>query len=467
MSTSLHNPSHILEKLPANVLQLLDRLVRSLSASGGRVYLVGGAVRDAFLGEPSVDLDLEVFSIGVERLEAALSRVCRWDAVGKSFGVYKIRGYTVDVALPRRERKYGSGHRGFRIEADPDATLADAASRRDFTVNAILFDLAERRMEDPLGGIDDLQDGILRHCGPQFDEDPLRVLRAAQFIARFNLTPQPETVKRCRAMSLENLPAERIFEEWKKCLLQGRQISKGLRFLEDCGWIRYFPELEALSGCPQDPEWHPEGDVWTHVGHCLDAFALHRVKDPWEDLIVGLAVLCHDIGKPATTLEVDGRIRSKGHPEAGVPIARTFLERLTGQSRLIEEVLPLVKEHHRPLEFYRARASSAAVRRLALRVKRIDRLVRVARADKGGRPPLPPGPFPEGEWLLRAAEELKLREQAPKPIVLGRHLIAEGLVPSPAFRAILDACFEAQLEGIFDTEAGGIAFLRDYLKNGS
>lgn len=463
----MKNPAQTLEKLPTDLRRLLERLVRSLRDAGGRPYLVGGAVRDALLGIPSVDLDLEVFSLEPPELEATLSRVCKWDAVGKSFGVYKVRGFNIDVSLPRRERKSGTGHRGFQIEADPRATLAEAASRRDFTINAVLFDPASGVLDDPLGGVADLENRVLRHCGPQFDEDPLRVLRAVQFIARFDLEPAPETVDRCRNMRHEDLPPERIFEEWKKCLLQGVQISKGLRFLMDCGWLRYFPELDAMSGCPQDPHWHPEGDVWTHVGHCLDAFARRRLDDPHEDLIVGLAVLCHDIGKPSTTMEVDGRIRSKGHPEAGVPLARAFLERLTRQGRLIEDVLPLVKEHHRPLELYRAGASPAAIRRLALRVKRIDRLVRVARADKAGRPPIPAEPFPEGEWLLREAADLKLREQAPEPLILGRHLIAEGLTPSPRFGEILEACFEAQLDGQFETEAGGIEFLRDYLEKAS
>ena len=162
---------------------------------------------------------------------------------------------------------------------------------------------------DPTGGIHDIQSQTLRHIGPAFKEDPLRVLRAMQFIARFNLKPHPNTLQICRSMRMEDLPPERLFEEWKKLLLQGSDLTAGLTFLKDCGWIKYFPEIEALIGCEQDPEWHPEGDVWVHTLHCLNAFAKERINDNWEDLVVGFAVLCHDLGKPLTTkIGEDGRI---------------------------------------------------------------------------------------------------------------------------------------------------------------
>jgi tRNA nucleotidyltransferase (CCA-adding enzyme) len=254
---------------------------------------------------------------------------------------------------------------------------------------------------------------------------------------------------------------ERLWEEWKKCLLKGQQIGDGLRFLQACGWLQYFPELDALVGCPQDPKWHPEGDVWVHTCHCLDAYAAHRTGDEWEDLVVGLAVLCHDMGKPDTTFTAeDGRIRSPRHDVLGVPVAERFLQRLTRQKKIFEEVLPLVEQHMRPLALYRDGAGDSAIRRLAARVKRIDRLVRVAHADKNGRPPIQPDGFPEGKWLLDKTTELAVQDNAPKPILLGRHLIELGIKPGPHFGQLLDRAYEAQLDGAFSDEASG----RDYLK---
>ena len=226
--------------------------------------------------------------------------------------------------------------------------------------------------------------------------------------------------------------------------------------------VTIFPELEALVDCEQDPEWHPEGDVWVHTGHCMNAFAQKRTGDLWEDLIVGLAVLCHDFGKPMTTYSDDtGRIRSPLHDIEGLPPSQKFLARLTRQKKIFEEVLPLVKHHMRPLALYRDQAGSSAIRRLAARVQRIDRLVRVAYADKCGRPPIPPDDFPEGEWLLEQTRRLDIEANAPRPLLLGRHLLDLGITPGPLFRQLLDQAYEAQLEGLFNDLENGQLFLKD------
>ncbi|MEM8933172.1 MAG: HD domain-containing protein, partial [Acidobacteriota bacterium] len=302
---------------------------------------------------------------------------------------------------------------------------------------------------DPWNGRRDLESGILRHVSPAFAEDPLRVLRGMQLAARFGFDGAPETLALCRSIEPEGLARERIFDEWKKLILAGRQISRGMRFLRASGWLVHFPELAALVHCPQDPEWHPEGDVWTHTAHVLDAFAEHRLGDATEDLVVGLACLCHDFGKPATTHFVDGRWRSPNHEAIGDPPTRAFLGRMTDQRDLIEAIVPLVREHLKPIQLYAAGSGPAAIRRLARRVGRIDRLVRVCRADHAGRPPLS-GDFPAGDWLLDRATTLRLEAEAPKPIVQGRHLIELGLKPGRHFGPILEACFEAQLDGAFD-----------------
>ena len=436
------------------------KLSQSLSRAGGRALLVGGGVRDILLGQPLADLDFEVYGLHADKLQSVLAKDFALDLVGRSFGVLKIKHLAIDVAIPRHESKRGSGHRGFEVHGDPFMSLPEAASRRDFTVNAMALDLLTGELHDPWNGQRDLQTKVLRHVSKKFSEDPLRVLRGMQMAARFDLEPAAETVELCRHIEPEGLAPERIFEEWRKLVLKGAKPSRGLRLLHDCGWLRYFPELEALVHCPQDPEWHPEGDAWVHTLHVMDAFAGQRLGDPWEDLVVGLGCLCHDLGKPLTTHFTDGRWRSPGHEEDGEAPTRAFLARMSEQQKLADEVVPLVREHLKPMVLWKAQAGPAAIRRLARRVGRIDRLVRVAQADHAGRPPLDTH-LEAGVWLIEQAERLALEQAAPKPLILGRHLIDLGLEPGRHFGPMLEALFEAQLDGRFDNVDDGLALARD------
>ncbi len=448
-----------LNALPEHLRGHVRHIASITAAVGGAAYMVGGSVRDALIGLPVKDVDIEVFGLAPEKLRATLRHDYNVIEVGASFGVLKLRGLEIDVSIPRRESKTSPGHKGFAVVGDPAMSLTDAAARRDFTINAIYHDIRRARTMDPLGGLADLATRTLRHCGPAFGDDPLRVLRAMQFIARFGLRPTPETIEVCASMDMEDLPAERLFEEWKKLLLKGRDMSAGLEFLRDCGWIRHFPELEALCGCKQDPVWHPEGDAWTHTLRCLDAYTELRTGDEYEDTILGLAVLCHDMGKPLTTfVDENGRIRAFGHEAAGEAPARAFLGRLTRQKQLVEDVVALVRTHMQPASLHKNKAGQSAIRRLALRV-RIDRLVRLARADMRGTPPKPHDEAP-CDWLLAEAAKLDLHKNAPKPIVQGRHLISLGLKPGPHLGALLDRLFEAQLEGEFHDEQGGVEAAR-------
>ena len=449
-------------------LETVREVARLVRAAGGRALLVGGSVRDALLAggidRASVkDFDLECFGIAPDRLEATLAARFSLDLVGLSFGVIKLHHHDIDIALPRRETKLGLGHRAFEMECDPSLSVKEAAARRDFTVNAIYLDPLTVEVVDPWAGRADLERRVLRHVSPHFSEDPLRVLRGMQFVARFGLSPAAETIAICRTMTPENLPPERLFGEWEKLLTQGVEISKGLDFLRAVGWVKYYPELERLIGCEQDPAWHPEGDVWNHTLCCLDAFARKRGEraERGEDLIVGLAVLCHDFGKPACTRydPVKKRIRSLGHDEAGVEPTVAFLKRLTNEERILREVPPLVRLHMRPFAMWKDRSSDAAIRRLAAKVVRIDRLLRVAAADDEGRPPFPSEPEPL-KWLAREAERLRVADAAPKPLVMGRDLIALGLKPGVRFGELLKAAYEAQLDGRFSDREGGIAYLR-------
>ena len=435
-----------------------------VTKAGGRALLVGGCVRDGLLGLSPKDFDIECFGVSGDDLQRTLRERFELDLVGLSFGVIKLHHHDIDVAMPRRETKLGLGHRAFGMEYDPTLTVGEASARRDFTVNAIYRDPLTGEILDPWNGREDLERRVLRHVSPHFAEDPLRVLRGMQFVARFGLDPAPETVEVCRGMTPEGLPPERLFEEWAKLLTKGVKISKGLEFLRAVGWVRYYPELERLIGCRQDPEWHPEGDVWNHTLCCLDAFAKAREQGTGnreEDLVVGLAVLCHDFGKPACTRydPVRKRIRSLGHDEEGVEPTLSFLRRLTNEERLLKEIPPLVRLHMRPFAMWKDRSSDSAIRRLAAKVVRIDRLIRVAAADDAGRPPYPSEPEPL-RWLAAQAERLRIADSAPKPLVQGRDLIALGMKPGVEFGRILKAAYEAQLDGKFFTLREGVEFIR-------
>lgn len=450
--------------MPSQLLDAVNVVARAVRDAGGRALLVGGCVRDALAGEESKDYDIEVFSLPPERLIGILSERFELDLVGSSFGVVKLRHLDIDIAVPRRETKLGLGHKAFETECDPFLSVRDAAARRDFTVNAIYRDPLTGEIVDPWGGQSDLQRKVMRHVSDHFREDPLRVLRGMQFAARFDLVPDEATVAVCRSMESEGLPPERLMGEWSKLLVKGREISRGLNFLKDVGWLKYYPELEALVGCRQDREWHPEGDVWAHTLCCLDAFARRRDAGDFgdqENLIVGLAVLCHDFGKPAATFydRERGHIRSPGHDEAGVEPTLSFLRRLTNEERILKEVPPLVRLHMRPYSLWKQKAGENAVRRLAAEVVRIDRLIRVAEADDEGRPPFPSEREPL-EWLASESERLKVADSAPKPLVFGRDLIALGLKPSVRFGVILKACYEAQLDGKIATREEGVEFAR-------
>jgi len=443
---------------------LLRRIEERVRGMGGRTWVVGGTVRDLVLGRQPRDLDLEVTGLPAGQLHTLLSEQYSVQFVGKAFTVFKLQGLPVDISIPSRlHTTESTSIPGLLRQTDPDMPIDEALARRDFTINAMAWDPDTRELRDPFNGREDLAAGRLRHASPQFVEDPLRVLRAMHLAARFELSVVPETIALCRTLSQEGQPSERLWEEWKKFLLLSRKPSLGLHFLDQCGWLRFYPELASLQGCPQDPRWHPEGDVWIHTLHCLDWFAAERTDHERDDLIVGLGILCHDFGKPATTKDDGEHITSRGHESEGTGPTKTFLERLTNQPDVMDDVIPLVQCHLRPRALFDVQASDSAIRRLARQVTRIDRLVRVARADHAGRPPKPFDGFPAGDWLLTRATALAVDRQVPLPLVMGRHLLELGVQPGPDMGRLLDDCFEAQLDGEFSTLEEGLAYAKSKL----
>ena len=444
----------------------VKRIAQLLTTKGGRPLLVGGCVRDGILGIEKKDFDMEVYGLSIDDIRDALANEFDLDFVGMAFVVLKVHHFDIDISLPRVENKTNSGHKGFDVAFVPNLSYADAASRRDFTINAIMRDPLTGEIIDPWHGQDDLRKGIIRHVSSHFTEDPLRVLRAMQFAARFDFEVATETIQLCATLSQDELPRERLATEWEKLLLKGHTPSRGLRFLRDCTWIRYYPELVALIGCKQDPIWHPEGDVWEHTLRVLDAAATLRKHDELDNLLLMLAALCHDFGKPAVS-EVDyrGRIISHGHEMAGLAPTQSFIARIW--SRLdLNAVIPLVEKHMQPLMFVANNVPDKTYRRLALEVKSLELLADLAEADVLG------ASFPgeEREHRLQPIEVFRERARslnvstiAPKPIVLGRHLLERGFQPGPQLKPILSQCFEAQLNGDFKDLEGGLKFLTNLL----
>ena len=339
-------------------------------------------------------------------------------------------------------------------------SVAEASRRRDFTINAILQDPLTGEVIDPFQGRQDIERRVLRAVSAEtFVEDSLRVLRAAQFASRFQFEIEPDTVELCRTIDLSDLPAERIWGELEKLLLQSTRPSVGLEWLRQLGALeKVFPEIQSLIGVPQDPEWHPEGDVFVHTQLTIDrARELIQELSYPRQVTVMLAALAHDFGKPATTEFIDGRLRSRGHEEAGVPPAESFLDRINVHTidgyNVRGQVVALVREHLKPGEFYKKRdeVGEGAFRRLARRCEP-DLLYRVAKADSLGRNaewvPREKWYGAEAqEWFIQRTRELEVEQRPPDPLLLGRHLLELGIEPGPRMGEITRAVYEMQLDG--------------------
>lgn len=437
--------------------------------AGGRALIVGGWVRDRIMERESKDIDLEVYGIEASGVRAILEQFGRVDTVGESFQVYKCGD--VDVSLPRRESKTGHGHRGFEVTGDPRMSVTEAARRRDFTVNAISWDPLTDEYLDPFDGRGDIARRLLKVVDAErFGDDSLRVLRAVQFAARLGFTLDEAANELCRTIPLDDLPAERVWGEFEKLLFAPRP-SVGFALAMELGVVRrLFPEMDALSGCPQEPEWHPEGDVWVHTLQVIDQARgrLEGLPRP-QQIALMLGAVCHDFGKPATTALLDGRIRSMDHEEQGVAPTDAFLDRLNVRSidgyDVRQQVIGLVAQHLKPGAWYKVRdeVGDGAFRRLAHKVD-LELLARVAKSDCLGREP---GTFDCSamDWFLERARSLGVEHRPPPPLLLGRHLLELGLKPGPRVGEILKAVYEQQMDGKVTDLDQAIAAARHALAN--
>lgn len=417
-----------------------------VAAAGGRTYYVGGFVRDRILGRENKDVDIEVHGIAPEKLFEILKKVGEPLAFGKSFGVYSLKGEDIDIAMPRRERATGRGHRDFEIDVDPFIGTEEAARRRDFTMNALMEDVLTGEIVDHFGGRQDLTDGMIRHVDPvTFVEDPLRVLRAAQFAARFGFEVAPETVELCQGMDLSALSKERVEEEMKKAILKADKPSVFFEVLKEMDQLDvWFPELEQLIGLEQDPIYHPEGDVWTHTMEVIDRAAAYRDRVPVPFNFMMLA-LTHDLGKIVTTEEKNGRIHAYGHETEGLPLAESFLKRITNEKDVMEYVLNMVPLHMKPNVAAYAKPALKSTNRMFDQAEVPEDLIWFAEADK---PVLAGSDEFSGDraFLLERLKEYK--EIMARPYVMGRDLIDSGLEPGEDFTEILEYAHKLRLAGI-------------------
>ena len=426
--------------------EIVARLARRVSDAGGRVYYVGGCVRDALMGSVSKDLDVEVHGLTPAALEEILDTLGERVSIGESFGIYAIKGCGVDIAMPRKEHLRGRGHRDFDVIVDPDLGAREAARRRDFTVNAMMRDALTGELVDPFHGRRDLKRGVLRHVDDEtFPEDPLRVLRAAQFASRFGFRVAKETMRLCSAMDLTALSKERVMLELEKALLQAEHPSVFFETLREMNQLRpWFSEVADLIGVPQNPRFHTEGDVWNHTMLVLDAAAQYRER-AGRPLGLMLAALTHDFGKPATTELESGVFHAYGHEEAGAALAERFLRRLTNETALIEYVSNLTALHMKPNVIVASGASIKTSNRMFDRAVDPEALICLSMAD--GQGTISRCPYVSCEENLEARLDA-YRETMAQPHVMGRDLIDAGLEPGADFSDFLALAHKLRLAGI-------------------
>ena len=430
--------------------KIFQNLLNLINQKEGVAMLIGGAVIDTINNLPLKDVDIEVYNLSYAELILLIEELdLPCNIVGKSFGVIKtvISDTEIDISIPRRENKVGVGHKGFEIILDEKMTPKEAGKRRDLTINSMYKNLHSGEILDPFNGLEDLEKGIIRATDKNtFIEDPLRVLRIMQLLPRKGKVVAIETMKLCQSIvnTYNELPSERVFVEWEKLLLKAEKPSVGLEFLKTSGWIIHFPELSDLIGCPQNPAWHPEGDVWIHTNMVLDnAAKLRRLVPKDWSLAYMFGALLHDVGKPKTTTR---DLKSYGHDTAGIEISETFLKRITNDKDLIKKVTTIVGLHMRPGQLHKSQAKKAAWKRLHNKC-RLDILGWQSKADSAGRTgkDVITDKHKTSEECFKLFKEFGVTKI--RPLVQGRDLIELGLKPSEDFKSILNECYEKQLDG--------------------
>lgn len=420
--------------LPGRLLKIAGEI----REAGGRAYLVGGWVRDAMLGGNCRDYDVEVYDMEQDSLVAILSKYGRCNLIGKAFGVIHLamKGLSLDFSFPRTESKVGYGHRGFVVHTDAKLTFREAALRRDFTINAMGMELPELTLCDPYNGLEDLKAGLLRHVGPAFAEDSLRILRGVQFASRFKLSLAPETVEMCRSLSLDDLSIERLFEEFKKWLLKPGKPSLGLKAFLDIKLDEYFPEIKPLDG------------RWDALGELLDNLSAIQEFTDDERMVVMFAAL------------LSGNVSEGVCDEDAI---LKFLARITNEIKLVKGV-PLLLRHAftlspsgNSLESGSLLPADSEIRRLSVALNGLRQLVPFVASN-----PLVCEKDRKAFScaLTIRAQELDVYEKAPAAYLTGKMLMDLGVKPGKEMGDLIKRSFELQLDGEIADEAAAKSWAR-------
>ncbi len=420
--------------------------------AGGTAYYVGGFVRDLIRCSENKDIDIEVHGITPDTLNKILCEVGQPKLMGASFGVYGLSGCELDISMPRSANSAGrNGMSDLEESIDPFIGEQNAAKRRDFTVNSLMQNVLSGEILDFYGGIEDIKNGVIRYTDKHtFSDDPLRVVRAAQFSARFGFRVQEETVSLCRDIDISAVACERIFEELKKALLKSSKPSVFFEVLRSMGHLDvWFPEVKALIGVQQPPLFHPEGDVWNHTMLVLDIGASLREKAE-NPLGFMLSLLCHDFGKAVTTTNEDGRIRSIGHENAGTDIASAFIKRLTSDNNLRRYILNMTEFHMRPNIIADQHSGSKAFCRLFDASICPEDLLLVSEADFLGCAKNE-GYDSKKKYLYDMLE--LFNERMKQPYVTGKDLLQKGCMPGKEMGQALEYAHKLRLAGVCKKEA--------------
>lgn len=429
-----------------NELNIINIIACKVKEHNGFTYFVGGYVRDKIRGIQNDDFDIEIHGITPDILESILDEVGTRIEVGKSFGVYKLKGYDIDFALPRKERLIGVKHQDFEIEIDPFIGVTEAARRRDFTINAIYQDVLTLDFIDPFNGINDIKNKVLRCVDKtSFIEDPLRVLRGAQFASRFEYEFDKKTLTLCKSINLTNLSKERVFDEVTKALLKAEKPSIFFNTLRQMNQLSYwFKEVEDLIGVLQPPMYHMEGDVWNHTMMSLDN-AVKVLDNVSNKKYFMYSILCHDLGKPYTFTCENNIIHFLGHEEKGVEISKSFLNRLTSEKELIKYVENMTLLHMRPnFLLYENAGNKAYYKLFDLSINSAD-LILVAYVDaissiNGNNDQY------NNSLLYKHLDEYNVLMS--EPSISGQDLIDNGIKEGKNLKVLLDYAHKLKLSGL-------------------
>lgn len=446
------------EKLNSFIPESVNKIVKEIISSGGVPLLVGGAVRDLFLAREIKDIDIEVHKLSLQDLEKILSKFGPVRKVGKVFGVLRIDGLDVDWSIPRQD---ASGRKP-TVTLDPEMGFKKAFARRDLTINSMGINLSTYELIDPFGGLKDLEAGILRATDEEFfKEDPLRFFRVMQFIGRFEMEPNLQLNEICKNIDISKVSKERISEEFEKLFFKSKKPSLGINWLDKVGRLKeILPELYDTKAIEQNPQWHPEGNVFEHSKQAMDFAAQQSYESDGERLLQVAVAMCHDLGKVVSTKVEDGRIRSIGHENTGVPLAKSLMSRITDKKDLIKKVAVLTKYHMCPGNYLGNKAKDSTYKKLAWKLQKeggltTAQLHRLFCADRAGRnaeggKPLESGGQPCADFLEKVAN-LNILNGPENPILTGKDLEAAGIQPGPKMGKLLEKAYEVQLnENISD-----------------